>query len=89
MKLVEKRRIGSKVKKKYDQPKTPFRRVLESPVIDKKAKDALAQEYEELNPAALKRKITRLQEELERVNQRKRDASKEKQNAKDLEYLSK
>ncbi len=89
MKLVEKRRVGSKVKKKYDRAKTPFRRVLESPVIDKKAKDALAQEYEELNPAALKRKITRLQEELERVNQRKRDASKEKQNAKDLEYLFK
>lgn len=86
MKLVEKRRIGSKVKKKYDQARTPFRRVLESPFIDKEAKDELAQEYEKLNPAALKRKITRLQAELERVNQQKRDASKDKQTTKDLVY---
>ncbi len=87
MKLVEKRRVGSKVKKKYDQARTPFRRVLESPFIDKKAKKELTDEYEKLNPAALKRKITRLQEELERVNQRKKDASKDKQTTKDLEYI--
>ena len=89
MKLVEKRRIGSKVKKKYDQPRTPFRRVLESSFIDKEAKKELRDEYEKLNPAALKRKITRLQEELERVNCAKRDANKNKQNTKDLEYVFK
>ncbi len=29
MKLQEKTKIGSKIKKKYDVPKTPYKRVLE------------------------------------------------------------
>jgi hypothetical protein len=33
MKLVEKTRVGSKVKKRYDQARTPYQRVLESPHI--------------------------------------------------------
>ena len=41
MKLIEKTRVGSKVKKKYDQAKTPYRRVLESPLISREAKEEL------------------------------------------------
>jgi len=37
MKLVEKTGIGSKVRKRYDKPQTPHKRVLESPQ-DKKPK---------------------------------------------------
>ncbi|MBX6423253.1 hypothetical protein [Thermosulfurimonas sp. F29] len=33
MKLIEKRRIGSKVKKIYEEPKTPYERVPEHPAI--------------------------------------------------------
>ncbi|MBI4654201.1 MAG: hypothetical protein HY752_04320 [Nitrospirae bacterium] len=31
MKIVEKTRVGSRVKKKYDIARTPYKRVLESP----------------------------------------------------------
>ncbi|HZX14544.1 MAG TPA: transposase, partial [Thermodesulfobacteriota bacterium] len=34
MKLKEKTRIGSRVKKRYDKPKTPYQRVLESPCVE-------------------------------------------------------
>ncbi|MCD6426727.1 MAG: hypothetical protein J7L03_01305 [Caldisericaceae bacterium] len=33
MKLIEKTRIGSKVIMKYDKPKTPYRRIMESDKI--------------------------------------------------------
>ncbi|WP_255592347.1 hypothetical protein [Thermosulfurimonas sp. F29] len=33
MKLIEKRRIGSKVKEIYEEPKTPYERVPEHPAI--------------------------------------------------------
>lgn len=41
MKLVNKERIGSKYKKKYDAPKTPYERVLESDYVDATTKDKL------------------------------------------------
>lgn len=63
MKLVEKTRIGSKVRKRYDKAKTPYRRVLEEPDIPEASKEKLRKQYAELNPAELKREITRLQEE--------------------------
>jgi len=33
MKLVEKVRIGSKVRKKYDNPKTPYQRLIDCPFL--------------------------------------------------------
>jgi hypothetical protein len=64
MKLQSKERHGARVKKKYDQARTPFRRVLESGFIDEQIKDALRRRYELLNPAQLKRQIERLQRKL-------------------------
>jgi hypothetical protein len=64
MKLLSKERQGAKVKKKYDQPKTPYQRVLGSPTVATKVKRRLKQEYALLNPAQLKREITRLQHKL-------------------------
>src|ERR1700737_3816233 len=63
MKQEEKIRVGSKVKKKYDQPKTPYQRVLECPQVEKENrenKEKLNQEYAKLNPAELRRQITAL-----------------------------
>jgi len=57
MKLVEKTRVGSKVKKRYDQAKTPYRRVLESPFVPKENKERLKQEYSRLNPVELKERL--------------------------------
>src|SRR3989338_8000070 len=64
MKLKSKERNGAKVKKKYDEPKTPYQRLMAMPEISTEAKRRLKAEYATLNPAQLKREITRLQEKL-------------------------
>jgi len=57
MKLIKKERIGSKVKRKYDTPKTPFQRILSSPHISEELKESLKKEYQSLNIAELWKKI--------------------------------
>ncbi|MGD0887283.1 MAG: hypothetical protein ABSA46_20765 [Thermodesulfovibrionales bacterium] len=76
MKLLEKTRIGSKVIKKYDKPKTPYRRVLASPHVSDNGKEVLKGQYAKLNPAQLKRQITRLQQKLLRLNTLKQSLKK-------------
>lgn len=71
MKLLEKTRIGSKVKKKYDEPQTPYQRVLASPDISKETKKWLRKEYAKLNPAELKRQISKLQNKLIKLSSAK------------------
>jgi hypothetical protein len=71
MKLIEKTRIGSKVIKKYDKPLTPYRRVLACPDASEEDKQALRKLYAKLNPAQLKRQITRLQQRLYTLNTQK------------------
>ena len=63
-KLIFKERIKSKVKKHYDTPKTPFLRVIDSPSVDKTIKQSLHHQYDELNPAELKRQIAQIQNQL-------------------------
>lgn len=75
-KLIKKERIGSKVIKKYDEAKTPYRRVLASPDIEDKIKVKLKNQYDMLNSAELKRKITKLQNRLLRLNSLKQEAEK-------------
>jgi len=72
MKLVEKQRIGSRVHKKYDTPKTPYQRVLESPEIEEKIKETLREQYRKLNLGELKRRIGKAQQDLERLAGRPR-----------------
>lgn len=75
MKLVRKERVGSKVKKIYDKPQTPYHRVLASADVIDLQKRKLRKEYAELNPAQLKRDISALQEKLAasgRKSERKR-----------------
>jgi len=57
VKLIEKERHGAKVRKKYDQAKTPYQRVLESPHVAEADKEALRQVYLTLNPVALRRQL--------------------------------
>jgi hypothetical protein len=63
-KLALKTRTGSKVSKKYDKALTPFRRVLAHKDIGEKIKKEIMAEYDFLNPADLKRKISRLQDKV-------------------------
>jgi hypothetical protein len=68
MKLIGKERSGSRVKKTYDAPLTPYARVLASADVSERDKKRLRQIYRELNPAELKRNIIRTQEKLLRLN---------------------
>jgi hypothetical protein len=63
-KLLEKTRVGSSVRKRYDQARTPYQRL--SSWDDWAAADrAQAQaSYEQLNPAALRRQALRLEVQL-------------------------
>ena len=72
VKLVSKTRTGSKVTKKYDEAKTPYRRVLECSDIDDKIKARLEKKYDSLNPAELKRQISILQDKLLKLNSLKK-----------------
>lgn len=76
MKLIEKTRTGSKVIKKYDRAQTPYRRVLACPDASEADKQALKTLYAKLNPAQLKRQITKLQKELYKLNAQKRSQKK-------------
>lgn len=61
IKLIEKIRFGGKIKKKYDKPKTPYQRILDSADIDIETKQELVTRYRNLNPFELK---ARLEEKL-------------------------
>ncbi len=72
MKCIEKKRIGSKIVKTYDQARTPYQRVLESPQIAEKTRDGLSTLYNQLNPVELKREIDRLiQETFDKKSERR------------------
>ena len=67
MKLVEKRREGARQIKRYDAPKTPYQRLLESGVLEEKKRAALQQQHAQLNPFALKRQIEAGLKEIQRA----------------------
>lgn len=71
---------------------TPFRRVLAPSDISEEIKMKLKKEYDMLNPAELKRQITKLQNELPRLNVLKQKTGKEAQMGKkaqsSFEYIS-
>lgn len=55
--LISKERMGGKIHRKYDTPKTPYARVMASHAVSREVKETLRRTYEPLNPAALKRAI--------------------------------
>ena len=71
MKLVAKERLGGKVKRRYDQPQTPFQRLLASPQLSERGKEQLRVTYQHLNPAQLKRSIDSLIDRLYQAYQEK------------------
>jgi hypothetical protein len=64
MKLKEKVRVGSKVKRIYDDPQTPYARVLDSPHISEEDKAELREAYGYLDLFYLRRRIDELQDQL-------------------------
>ena len=58
-KLLSKRRIGSKVRKRYDAAQTPYQRVLAAGGLPAEPRQALAAQFAALDPIALARDIQR------------------------------
>ena len=67
MKLQSKTRNGSKVSKTYDMPQTPVQRVLAHPETEPRTAARVKRLHRTLNPAMLRRTITQIQQELERI----------------------
>ena len=59
VKLLEKKRIGSKYRRRYDQPQTPYQRLLASQVLQPLQRQQLIESFEKLNPFKLKKTIER------------------------------
>jgi len=57
MKLKAKKRVGSKIVKVHDDPKTPFERVLASRAVPTKTKQLLKEQFLNLNPFKLHKTI--------------------------------
>ncbi|MCR4394625.1 MAG: hypothetical protein NUV31_09680 [Dehalococcoidales bacterium] len=71
MKLISKERIGGKIRRKYDLPRTPYQRLLESGQITEEERLKLEAIYHSLNPAELKRRIEAKLEKLWRTYEQK------------------
>ena len=56
-KLIGKERRGAKLTKLYDAPRTPYRRLLDSGVLEDADRQRLEKELQALNPAELQRRI--------------------------------
>jgi hypothetical protein len=63
-KLVGKERLGAKALKRYDEPHTPYQRLLAAGVLSERARVALEKRFLALNPAQLQRRIDQLLRQL-------------------------
>lgn len=64
VKLLSKTRVASKTVKRYDKPKTPYQRVMESPFVSREIKHNLTALFESLNPFDLR---DAMEEKLKRI----------------------
>lgn len=68
VKLIGKRRDGSRYVKQYDKPMTPYKRVLREDGIPVFVKEKLTETFMSVNPAKLKRDMMKLLEKLARLS---------------------
>jgi hypothetical protein len=57
VKLISKNRIGSKIRKVYDKPQSPYRRLQASPDISEGVKAELTRRYHGYNPVILQQEV--------------------------------
>ena len=76
-KLVSKERVGAKVSKRYDEPATPYQRLLASGCLTDSARTELEGQYLASNPAQLQARIDQHLRALWRLGQRERNPAKE------------
>ena len=68
IKLASKTRVKGRIKRTYDEARTPYQRLMESRQIKRRAKQQLKAAYDALNPAQLHRRLSELREQLENVS---------------------
>jgi hypothetical protein len=78
MKLKEKIKIKGRSHRKYDTPKTPYHRLIESNQVNIMTKQKLTEIYDNLNPASLKRNINLKIKKLYAIYSKKKGMSKVK-----------
>lgn len=74
MKLKEKVRVGGKVRRVYEAPRTPYQRVLDLGELKPQHRRQLEQRYRSLNPVELRRRIDQLRTELFDLVERRGEA---------------
>lgn len=57
LKLESKTRVGGAIKKKWEKPKTPYQRILESPTVPQGIKLRLREHHRCMNPFTLRREL--------------------------------
>jgi hypothetical protein len=57
VKCIEKKRVGSKIKKVYDTARTPYERVLAHPKTPEKTKETLTRLFETLDPFKIRKEV--------------------------------
>lgn len=72
MKLKKKTKLKGRNHRQYDNPKTPYQRIMESEQVEEEVKRELKKTYDNLNPAELKRGIDRKVEKLYQVYRQKK-----------------
>ena len=72
-KLIEKIRVGNRTIKRYDKPKTPFQRLIESKALSQPTTEKLKDLYDSLNPfelhQSLGQKLRNLEKQLNQIKQ--------------------
>jgi hypothetical protein len=68
VKLIAKKRIGSKTIKHHDPPKTPYQRIMESPHIHESVKESLSKQLENPNPFLLRKIMDKKMKKIFSIN---------------------
>jgi hypothetical protein len=76
MKLVSKERIKGHLKRKYDEAKTPYQRIMDYGALAEETKRELQDYYNSLNPVRLRRDIEKLQTALYEAYLKKQEKTK-------------
>lgn len=68
-KCIKVERVGSKYRRKFDSPKTPYQRLLDSDCLSMHEKENLKRTYESLNPVELRKDLNFQLKRFRRINE--------------------
>jgi hypothetical protein len=75
LKLIKKERVGSKLKKVYDEPKTPYQRLLDSGQLTVQQKQHLRDQFKALDPFKLQFELARSISSLKELYRKSREGA--------------